>query len=137
HFVNVVDFCQFDLNHFIHGGLNCAANVGSLDRQFTVAAVDQYQQLYPTRTAMKEERVHGRTYIANREEHIVNQNDLLVANGKTDLRFLYHRLRTQCRKIVAIEGDIKRADRYGNFLPALDYSCQPFGDWNTAAADTY
>src|SRR4029077_434374 len=57
-------------------------------------------------------------------------------NGKANFRFLHHGLRPQRRKVIAIKRDIERADRNLLLFDLLNHLAQPFGDGNSATANS-
>src|ERR1019366_6068515 len=56
-------------------------------------------------------------------EHVVHQYHRLPRDGNFHLAFLHHRLGVEGGKIVAIEGNVKRAERYPPFLRCV--GCSP------------
>jgi hypothetical protein len=57
HLFVVIDLPQLDLDDLASGGLHMAANKAGLDRQFSMPAVDQHQQLYAAGPAVVKERI--------------------------------------------------------------------------------
>src|SRR5678816_1764146 len=57
HLFHSVDLLELYLDDFDVGSLHGAADVARLDGQFTVAAIDQYEQLHARRTPVLEQAV--------------------------------------------------------------------------------
>src|SRR5580658_3356463 len=102
-----------------------------------MATVDEHQQLNQAGASMRKEGVKGSAGGAPGIKHVVDQHNLLTFDGKSDFRFLHYGLRSERRKIIAIEGDVERA--HGNFLlfDLLNHFAQALGDGYSATADSY
>ena len=84
HFLVVVDLPQLDLNDLAGGSLHMPAHETGLNRQLTMTAVDQHQQLYAPRTAVVKERIQRSAYRPASVENIIDQNDVASGNVKAN-----------------------------------------------------
>src|SRR6266481_3822692 len=135
-FLGVVDFGEFDLDDFVHGGLHEAADEGGFNRQLTVAAVDQHAQLNPAGTPVGEKGIECCADGPAREQYVVHQDDVLAFNIQPDLRFLDHGAGAERGKVIAVEGNVQSAHANGRFLDSLDELAQALRDWYAAAPDS-
>src|SRR5262245_27400537 len=58
--IGVVDFIQLHLNHLIHRGLHGGTDEGSFNRELTMTAIDQDEQLNLAWPSSGEESLHRR-----------------------------------------------------------------------------
>ncbi len=85
---------------------------------------------------MRKKGVEGGARGAAGIKHVVDQHDPLTFDGKTNLRFLHHRLGAQGGKVIAVERDIERAHGYFLLFNLLNHFAQPLGDGHSATADS-
>src|ERR1700722_18457371 len=102
-----------------------------------MSAIDEHQQLHQARPAMRKQCIEGGASGSARVENVVDQNDLFALDGKTNFRFLHHRLGPERGEIVSIESDIEGADRNLFLLDLLNHFAEPFSDRNSAAANSH
>src|SRR5215813_12162480 len=91
-FVASVSLCEPYLNRFGGGRGQILAHVVGADRQLPVPAVDQHGELHTARPAEVHERIERCTHRAPGVQHVVDQHDLAVVDGKVDVGALYLRL---------------------------------------------
>jgi hypothetical protein len=100
-----------------------------------MTSVYQYRQLNGRRAANIHQGVHGRTYRASGEEHIINQDHVLAAYvevniGAADLGLPY-------LEVITVKGDIQGANghltaRVGPYFPG-----QPVRKMNAATLNAH
>jgi hypothetical protein len=89
-------------------------------RQLAVATVDQHRQPDGPRAPEVDKRVHGAADGAARVEHVVDQHDRCSVQVEGEVRAFDDRLLGDERQIIAVEGDVQRADREPDPLVLLD-----------------
>src|SRR5271165_2251371 len=113
------------------------ADVCGLDGQFTMAAIDEYRQLYAARTAMVEERVERSADGSAGIEDIVAKHNVAALDIKTNCPFSDHRSHVRSGKIVAVELDVEHTGIDGMLLDAGDQLAEPLGQGNAPPLDSY
>ena len=93
------------------GGRDVLADEVGADRKLSMSAVDEHGETYRARTAVVDERIHRRADGAPGEEHIVDEDDHTSVHRKRDLRLTHDRRVADPSQIVAVEGDVDRAER--------------------------
>ena len=115
------------------GGQVLAHEVGP-DRQLAVAAVDQDRELHRAWAAELGERVERGADGAAGEEHVVDQHHDPPADVDGDLGGAERRDRAEA-DVVAVEGDVERADRDLTAFELLDGGGQAAGDRGPAGVE--
>src|SRR5580704_5549976 len=133
--LGAVDLGQLDLDDLVHGGLHDAANEGGLNRQFPMSAIDQNAELHSAWPAMRKQGIERRADGSASEKDVIDQNDAFVLDVETDFRLLDNRFWPQCRKVVAVEGDIQRPHRDRRAFHALHDLAEPLRKGNTATTN--
>jgi hypothetical protein len=106
-----------------------------------VAAIDDDCELDPCRAAVGEERLDRGADRAAGVENVVNEHDRAALERKVELRFPHDRLRVQRRfaaanvHVVAVEGDVDRAELGCFPRPLLDQPREPLRDRDAARLD--
>src|SRR5262249_23708653 len=131
------NFAELHLNDLDIGGLHNPADEARFDGKFTVAAIDQNQELHARRTAVIKQRVKRGADRAAGVEHVIHEDDILALHGKRNIGAAHDGLDVYCRKVVAIEIDIEDADRDLALLERLDFRRQPLRHRDAAAANAY
>lgn len=98
-----------------------------------MASIDEDTHADTARPAQIEKAVHGGAGGAAGVENIIDQNEILVVDEEWNFRGLDHGLRSDGGKIVAIEGDIERADGHVDMREALDRFGEALREWHAAA----
>jgi hypothetical protein len=84
-----------------------------------VPAVDEHGEPDRLRTAVVDERVHGRADRAAGEENVVHQHDHAIVDREGDVRLAHDRRVPDAGQVVAVERDVDRAERdVGAFVRA-------------------
>jgi hypothetical protein len=81
------------------------------DRKLAMSAVNEYGEPDRARTPVVDERIHRRTDRAAGEEHVVDEDDHAPIHRKRDLRLTHDRCVADPCQIVAVQGDVDRAER--------------------------
>ena len=113
------------------------ANIGGLDGQFTMAAVNQHGELHSARPAMVEQGVERGPDSAAGIEHVVAEHDVSTLYVETDGPRSHKRTNARRGQIIAVELDIEQACIDGALFDSGDQSSQPFGQRDAAALDAH
>ncbi len=97
-----------------------------------MSAVDEDREADRARAAVIDERVHRGADGAPGEEHIVDEDDHAPIDGERDLRFANDGRVADARQVVAIEGDVDRAERDVHTLVRPDRCLDAGGERVTA-----
>src|SRR4051812_21707607 len=141
---NLVDLVHLDelhLDPLVARGREVLADVVGADRQLAVAAVDEDGELNAGGTAVVEERLDGRANRAPRVEDVVDEDDRPpfepeIELGRTDERLRgAGRLAAADADVVAIEGDVARAEGRRFVGALLDQAREPLRERDAARLD--
>src|SRR5882672_5192341 len=113
------------------GDRQCRADVLRLDRQLALAAVDERRELDLAGTPVIEQLVHRRAHRAPGIEHVVDHHDVAVVHVERDLRRLHPAPQAHRVEVIAVEGDVERAQRRRDAQLAV----QALGEPCAAGAD--
>src|SRR5688572_8261584 len=102
------------------------------DRELASAAVDQCRKADTRRTPVIEELVHGGANRAAGIEHVVDEYERAAFDFERDVGALHVLVEPDGAVIVAVEGDVERAER--NFEPQR--CVQAFGEPDAAGVDS-
>src|SRR5207244_4556770 len=127
-----IQLAQLHLDDLVECGLHAPADELSFHRQLSVPTIDQHAELHPLWASMTEQRVHGSTGRPPGVENIINQDNVLSRNRDPNLALLHHRLWADSGKVVTVQSDVERANRYRSLLNALDHGSQALGYENSA-----
>ncbi len=139
--VSVVGLAELDAHALGEGGRDVLADVVGADRQLAVAAVDEDRQLHARRPAILEQRVDRGADRAAGEEDVVDEDDRLPFEREVELGAADDGLRMKRRPtaahehVVAVEGDVDRADRDLDTRALLDERAQAVRDRDAAGVD--
>src|SRR5262249_8137459 len=133
-FFAIVNVAEMKLDHFLRSGLDSASDERRINRKLSMATIYQHAQLHLTRAPLAKERVHGSASCASGVQNVVNNHNFFPSDRRADICFLYHGLRER-RKIVAIERDVKRANRNRGLFNSLNHLADTLGQENAAPAD--
>jgi hypothetical protein len=106
-----------------------------------VAAVDDHGELDASRPAVVEHCLDRRADRAARVEDVVDEDDRPAVEGEVELGRADERLRRERRlasangRVVAVEGDVDRADLGRDACALLDQACEPPRERYTAGLD--
>jgi hypothetical protein len=112
------------------------AHVVGADRQLSVSAVDQDRELDRARPPVVHDRVHRGADGAPGEQHVVDEHDVLPSTSK-GMSVRCTSGREPGGDVVAVEGDVERADGHLRALDALDALGQRLGDHRTPRHDPH
>src|SRR5438132_4179711 len=112
-----------------------AHEVGA-DRELAVAPVDEHGQADRARTTVVDERIHRRADRAAGEEDVVHEHDHAVVHAERDRGLAHHRRVADAREVVAVERDVKRAERDSDALVLADRVAQSLRERVATRADT-
>src|SRR5438132_4581920 len=119
---NAVDLVHLDelhLDALVAGGRKVLADVVGPDRQLAVPAVDQHGELNTLGPPVIEERLDRRADRTARVEDVVDEDDGLALEREIERGRAHDRLGMSRRvpaahlNVVAVEGDVDRAERGG------------------------
>src|SRR5208283_1067906 len=99
----VIDLMELDLDNLATAGGHMLADVGGLNGQFAMAAVDKHGQLHATRPPVIEQCVESRTGSAPSVKHIVTQHYVTALDFNADGSRCDHRANIRSRQVVAVE----------------------------------
>src|ERR687888_208840 len=122
-------------------GREVLADVVGADRQLAVAAVDEHGELHARGPAVVEEGVDRGPDRAPRVEHVVDEDDRAALERELELRGADDRLRVERRlaaahlDVVAVEGDVDRAERGRDPGALLDQPPQALRERHAAGVD--
>ena len=105
-----VGLLEHDLDDLAAGGRHALADVVRLDRKLAVAAVDQHGQAHGARSPEVDDAVERRPDRPAGVQHVVAEQDRPAVQVEVDLGLLQEGLRSDHRQVVAVEGDVERAD---------------------------
>ena len=142
---------QLDLVHAVVGlgeghpdalgerGGDVLADVVGADRQLPVTAVDQHRELHRAGPADVVERVQRGPHGAAGEEHVVDQDHPAAVDAAAGQLGLAERAGGVQPQVVAVEGDVERADRDVDAFECVDAGGEPGGErdargWGCRAA---
>src|SRR5262249_49438853 len=111
------------------------ADVVGPDRQLAMAPVDEHGQADRLRPPEVDQRVHRRPDRATGVEDVVDEDDGGSIEGERQIRALHARLAGHEREVVAVEGDVERADGDRGHLVLRDRGGDPAGERHAAALD--
>ena len=123
-----------DLDVLFLGSRHIAADIIGADRQFPVAAVDQYGQLHAARPAQIDQGVHRRTNGPAGIEDIIDQHDPFVIERERDIGSADRQIAAG-RQVVAVHGDVDGAKRHINLFNLGNALLQLGGKMVAAGAD--
>ena len=92
----------------------------SVDRQFTPAAIDQYDQRDRARPPIIEYLVHGGTHRTAGEQNVIDQQQMPISDVERQLRWFDGWMNADATEIVAIEGDVELAQPFGQPEPVVE-----------------
>lgn len=130
-----VGFAEADLDDFGGRGLDGAADELSLDGHFAVSAIDENAEGDAAGTAEIEKAIHGGADRATGIEDVVHEDKLEAIHAERDVGGLENGLGSDAREVVAIEGDIERADGDFDAIDAAHGLGDAIGERNAAATD--
>ena len=129
-----VDLGEPDAHVLGQLGGEVLADVVGADRQLAVPAVDHHRQLHRAGSSELGQRVEGGAHRAAGEEDVVDEHDRLA--GEVDRHLgRPERLHRPQPDVVAVEGDVERADRHRDALDLLDGRRQALGDRQTPGVE--
>ena len=102
---------RWTLDELLARGGHVLAHVIGPDRQLAVTPVDEHGEADRRRPPVIHERIHGGADRASREEHVVDDDHGPAGEVEGQVRALHHWLAGDQREVVAVEGDVERADR--------------------------
>ncbi len=111
------------------------AHVVGADRELAVAAVDEDREPDGLGPPEVDQRVHRRPDRAARVQDVVDEDDRAAVEVERDLGPLHDWLLGDQRQVVAVEGDVERANRDLGALVLEDRRRQPVGERDAAALD--
>src|SRR5579875_3654901 len=135
HLLVIVDLAQLDLDNLAAGGRDDAANVFGFNRQFTVAAINQHEQLHALGAAMVKQSIQRGADGAAGVEHVVHQNDVAARYIEANLTLLDNRTAAARGEVVAVEADVEHAGIHRVALNRGDDLGDALGKRNTATLD--
>ena len=109
---------EADVDPLVLRGRDVLADVVGADRQLAVAAVDQRRELHARGPAEVEDRVDRGAHGAARVEDVVDDHDRAVLEREVELGREHDRRARADREVVAVEGDVERAERDGRCAAA-------------------
>ena len=116
-------------------GRDVLADVVGPDRQLAMAAVDEHGQADRLRPPEVDEGVHRGADRPARVQDVVDEHDRPPVEVERQVRALDDRLLGDQREVVAVEGDVERADRELDALVLEDRRGEPSGERDAAALD--
>ena len=131
----VVNFPEANFDDFGVAGLNRAADELGFDRHFAMTAIDQDAQGDAAGAAEIEEAIHGCANGTPGVEDVVDEDEVHAINSEGDVRGLQDCLRRDFGEVVAVEGDVERADRDIDAINATHGPCDAFCEGHTTAAN--
>src|SRR4029077_6760497 len=120
-------FFQQNLDLFFPRRRNIFPDIRRLNRQLTMASIDQDGKLNFCRPSQIDQPIHRRTNSPARKQHVVDQHNNLVGNIERDRGLAENRLLLPQREFIPIEGNVQFSDRHLRCFNLLDPSHQPMG----------
>ena len=133
--VAAIDLGEVDAHVIAGRGRYVLSHEVRADRKLAMTTVDEDREAYRARAPVIHESVHCRADGATGEEHVVDEHDDTVVDGEGDLRLAHHRCVTDARQVVAIQGDIDRAEREIDAFVQTDGVADAGGERVAARAD--
>ena len=139
--VDPVDLLELDADPLRERGREVLADVVRADRQLAMAAIDEHGELHALGPPVVEERVDRSPDRAAREEHVVDEHARRPLEREAELRAANDGLRVERRRasadedVVAMEGDVDRAERGLDAAPLGDELLQPPRERHAARVD--
>src|ERR1700723_332570 len=103
----VVDFAEFHFDDFTAAGRYMLANVGGLNRQLAMPAVNQNCQLHAAWTTVIKERVQCGADRAAGVEHVVAEDHVAAFDVDPDGAWSDYRTYAGCGKIISIKLNVE------------------------------
>src|SRR5204862_7883357 len=116
--VDLVDLDELHLDALVAGGRQVLADVVGADRELAVAAVDEDGELDARGPAVVEQRLDGGADRPAGVEDVVDADAGAALEREVERRSTDERLRVEGRlaaahlNVVAVEGDVDRAERW-------------------------
>jgi hypothetical protein len=135
--VHCIDRLKSESDAIADSGSHSQADEFRLNRQFTVAAVDQDGKTDRGRPAQVANRVDRRSNCPASKQDVVDENDFCTVNIERNLGASQHWPAIHAFQIVAIQCDINRANR-DLFDAAYFFKrpCQPESQGHAASPDS-
>ncbi len=118
-------------------GRQVLANVIRPDRQLAVAAIDDHRQADRRRPAVVGQGIEGSAHRPPGEQHVVDEHHRAAADLRHGVGALDDGGVGQRRQVVAVEGDVERADWQAHPFVLLDQARQSPRQRDAAAADAH
>ena len=99
-----------------------------------MAAVDHDRKLDRGRTPKVHEGIECGAHRAAREEHVINEDDVLAVHVKRNLGLVEHR-GNAARHVIAVEADVELSHGRTDSLNVLDLGCKLLGYVNATTDD--
>ena len=135
HAVLAVDLLELDVDDLLARRRHVLAHVVGADRELAVAAVDEDREADRLGPPEVDQRVHRRPDRAARVQDVVDEDDRAAVEVERDLGALDDRLLGDERQVVAVEGDVERADGELGALVLEDRRRDAMGERDAAALD--
>src|SRR5262249_34240679 len=106
HLVHAVGLGEVHGDTLAPGRWEVLADVVGANGKLAMSAVDQAGELDRLRAAEVDQRIHGGTRGAAREQHVVDEEDAAALDREGDVGALHPRRLEPAVEVVAVEGDV-------------------------------
>src|SRR6266511_1236527 len=139
--VDLVDLDELHLDALAVRGWQVLADVVGTDGKLAVPAIAEDGELHAGRASVVEERLDRGSDRAPGVEHVVDEHARAPLEGEVEPRGTHERLGMKWGRpaphldVVAVEGDVHRAERHLDSGELLDQRAQPVREWDAARVD--